>query len=210
MKQDLLILFTAAMMGCLGCDNNKQTTAPVPVEQKTAEVINDPSKDTAAIRLVVADFYNWYNKSSEEVQRYHLYSSINKKESPHYKINWEEVEKYQAYIRKSVPWLGDEFLKNQKLFLQQCDSAFRVDVEDDIPYGFDYDWYTNSQEGPEYLLDAMYRGLSSWDIMVNGDAATVKLTGFNDHRGKQERITYLSLAMKKEKGNWKIAKIGMD
>ncbi len=65
------------------------------------------------------------------------------------------MSKYQDFIRTSAPQLGEEFIKNQKHFFEQCDSAFKVDVKDEIPYGFDWDWYTNSQEDPQYLLDEM-------------------------------------------------------
>ena len=83
-------------------------------------------------------------------------------------------------------------------------------MQDDIPYGFDYDWYTNSQKDPQYLLDAMSKEMSSWDIKVNNNDAIVKISGFNDHNGKQERINFIGLAMKKENSVWKIAKIGID
>jgi hypothetical protein len=98
-----------------------------------------PQKDSAEIRTVIIDFYNWYNKNDAKLQEYHLYSGIKKKDAPPYKINWDEVTKYQDFIRSSVPQLGEEFLKNQKHFFEKCDSAFKADVNDEIPYGFDYD-----------------------------------------------------------------------
>ena len=184
------------VMSCMACENKKQQEETPVTEQEKEEAPRDAAADSVEIRKTATDFYNWYNKNYTKFQDYPLYSGIKAKDAPPYKINWEEVERYQSYIRREVPALGEEFLVNQKTFLQQADSAFKVDKEDDIPYGFDYDWYTNSQEGPEYLLEEMNKASNTWNIAVNGDRATVKVTGFYDHRGKQERVTFLGLVMK--------------
>ena len=208
MKKILSILFIAAM-ALFACREKKQIPQLDIAEQKTTEVAADPAKDSTEIRTVIIDFYNWYNKNIAKFQKYNLYSSIKKKDAPPYKINWDEVEKYQAFIRNSVPQLGEEFINNQKRFFQQCDSAFKADVKDDIPYGFDYDWYTNSQDDPQYLVDQI-SGPQPWGIAVTDDKAIADVKGFNDYNGKQAIATIITIIMKKENGKWKIAKIGND
>jgi hypothetical protein len=136
---------------------------------------------------------------------YKLYSGIKKKDTPPYKFNWDVAEKYQAFIRDSIPQLGQAFLDNQKKFFQQCDSAFKKDTEDEIPYGFDFDWYTNSQEDTQYLLDEINKQLP-WNIKWSGDEATVDVQGEFADNGTKKASTVITIIMKKENGQWKIAK----
>jgi hypothetical protein len=204
----VIILFSIVAISIVSCKDKKQTTekdAVVP-EQKTTEVAAaDPAKDSTEIRTVVMDFYNWYTKNFAKFQEYSLYSGIKKKDMPPYKINWDQVAKYQDYIRASVPQLGEEFLANQKKFFQQCDSAFKVDTQDELPYGFDYDWYTNSQEDPSYLLDGINKS-TKWMINVKGEEASVEI-GAPDHKDYLAGSLLLYVGMKKENGKWTIAKI---
>jgi hypothetical protein len=208
MKQLILFLFIS-FIGLTACKDKKenQEKETAAEKQATADMVADPAKDSADIRKVITDFYNWYNTNYTKFQGHNLYSSIKKKDAPPYKINWDEVEKYQQFIRTSVPQLGEEFLLNQKRFFQECDSAFKVDMEDEIPYGFDYDWYTNSQEDAQYLVDEINKA-KPWPISWSGDYATVAVKGGYDNNGKQEEATFVTLTMKKENGEWKIAKIG--
>lgn len=213
MKKTLSILSIAAI-SLFACNNKKQATGKNDTANDTAEkkievAVADPVKDSVEIRKTVTDFYNWYNKNYTKFQVYNLYSGIKKKDLPPYKINWEEVDKYQQFIRSSAPQLGEEFISNQKRFFQQCDSAFKKDVEDEIPYGFDYDWYTNSQEDAQYLVDEINKN-KPWPISITGDNAFVEVKGDLDDNGKKTESTFLTLYMKKESGQWKIAKIGLD
>lgn len=169
-----------------------------------------PSKtnsDSVQIRNSIFTFYNWYNKNDAKFQAFHLYSSIKTKDAPPYKINWKEVDRYQSFLRTSVPNIGEEFIKNQRIFLQQCDSAFKVDVEDDIPYGFDYDWYTNSQEEPQLLIDELKKS-KQWMMTIKGNDATVDVLGYYMNGKEKVETVVMCFGMKKEKGKWKIAKIG--
>ena len=208
MKQIMVILFVI-LIGIMACKDKKKVVDKGINEQQTTMVVQDSAKDSAEIRTVITDFYNWYNKNYTKFEKYHLYSGIKKKDAPPYIINWDEVEKYQQYLRESVPQLGEEFIGEQKHFLQQCDSAFKVDVEDDIPFGFDYDWYTNSQEDPQYVVDKINRAYN-WIIQVNGDHATVDVKGIFHVEEREVEETIIKLEMKKEAGKWKIARIGLD
>jgi hypothetical protein len=207
MKRIIFFLFISTS-GIVSCKDKKQTVEKdVPgQEQKMTEVAAaDPAKDSAEIRTVIMDFYNWYNKNFAKFQEYDLYSGIKKKDMPPYKINWDQVTTYQDFIRTSVPQLGEEFLNNQKKFFQQCDSAFKVDTEGEVPYGFDYDWYTNSQEDPSYLLDGINKS-AKWMINVKGEEASVEI-GAPDHKDYLAGSLLLYVGMKKENGKWTIAKI---
>jgi hypothetical protein len=203
MKNIVVALFMASILfACAG----KKKEPPV-VQQTASDTGHQQEEDSAAIRKVVGDFYNWYNKNYAQFQGYHLYEGIKKVDAPPYRINWTEVEKYQQFIRSHVPALGEEFISNQTFFLQQCDSVFKADKEDEIPYGFDYDWYTNSQEDPQYLADEINKP-TAWPVKWKDGYATVEVKGKYDNNGKIEENTLIVLTLKKENGDWKFAKIG--
>ena len=201
MKQLALLILIVFFVSC------KQSGKPQTQDPVTKET-PDPATDSAQIRKVIMGFYNWYAANYRQFDAYHLYTGIKTKEGPPFRISWEEVEKYQRFIKTSVPQLGEEFISNQRIFFKQCDSAFKVDMNDDLPYGFDYDWYTNSQEDPQYLLDAITKGVNWWNIEVKGNNGIVEINGYPDQKGKQDPTTFISLAMKKENNKWTIAGIG--
>jgi hypothetical protein len=209
MKSILAFIFTVVMIAS-ACKQKNASGKEAAEKQKKEEAVQNTAKDSGEIRKAVTEFYTWYNGNYEKFMKYDLCSGVKKADTPPYKINWDEVEKYQSFIRTSVSQLGEEFLKNQKQFFQQCDSAFKKDTEDEIPYGFDYDWYTNSQEDPKYLVDEITKAENWWEIVVNGNDAAVAIKGYYDNNGKKEPNTYLNLAMKKENGQWKISKIGTE
>lgn len=203
MKKLIFGIVAVAFISIAACNNQKDNSEKKSENNLNIESSKIATNDTAEIRSVVLGFYNWYNKNYEKFQDYNLYSGLKKKDVPPYKINWEEVKKYQDFIKSSVPNLGEEFLTDQLAFFKQCDSAFKVDVNDEIPYGFDYDWYTNSQEDPQYLLDEINKKENKWQINVNGNIATVKV---NDNQNKDYAI--LTMLLKKENDKWLIVKIG--
>lgn len=178
-------------------------TAVVSAAQ-SVKSIND---DSLQIRNTVTTFYNWYNKNYTKFQSFTLYTGVKKIAGPPYKINWKEAERYLIFIRTTVPWLGDEFIKNQRNFFRQCDSAFKVNTEEEIPYGFDYDWYTNSQEEPQWLTDELKKS-KQWVITVKGNNANVDVLGYYMDQGNKVETVVMCFVMKKEKAKWKISKIG--
>lgn len=202
MKQILVLpLFILVLL--FSCKEKKQTGTANVTDNKIDNTAQSFAKDSAEIRQTILSFYNWYNGNYARLQKFELY----KGQHPPYKMNWPEVDRMHQFIRDSVPQLGSAFIKNQKTFLLQSDSAFKVDVEDDIPYGFDWDWYTNSQEDPQYTLDEIKKS-DKWIYNIKGDEATVEIKGSYNDNGKQTETTVLKLLMARENGSWKIAKIG--
>lgn len=202
-----LLLLPAAAAVILSCNGKKEKAADTEAP-KTEQSATNAAEDSVAIRKVIMDFYNWYVKNDTKLMAYQLYEGIKKTDAPPYAINWSEVEKYQAFLRDSVPQLGQSFLVNQKKFFQQCDSAFKKDVEDELPYGFDYDWYTNSQEDPSYLVNGI-QASGKWIIKVNGNEASVEI-GAPEDKSYVSGSLLLFVGLEKENGQWKISKIGND
>jgi len=208
MKKIMIIVSAVGLL--YACKGKKEAPAG-DAHETTNRPAAAADDDSVQIRKVVTGFYNWYGNNYKKLMDFSLYSGIKKKDHPPYKINWEIVEKYQAFIRDSVPQLGQAFLASQKEMLRQCDSAFKVDTEDEIPYGFDYDWYTNSQEDTKYYVDEVNKP-HHWDLTINGDNATVGVKGdytINENgKEKNAEAVILKLQMKKENGKWTIARIG--
>src|SRR5688572_2894368 len=166
------LLFFFVVIAVASCKDKKQT------DSETKEEANKPdtSRDTAQIKQTIIDFYAWYNKSYSQLQGFEIAKGTKVKDQPPYKIDWNEVDRMHEYMRTAVPFLGEEFIKNQRTFFQQADAEFAKDTESEIPWGFDYDWYTNSQEDPQYLLDEIKRA-NSWLITIADSTATADIRG---------------------------------
>jgi hypothetical protein len=166
---------------------------------------NATTTDSVQIRNTIMNFYEWYLKNHAKLNSFELYRGFKEKDQPPYRIDWKEAERYFAFIRSSVPQLGEEYIKNQKTFFKECDSAFKKDPDGDVPYGFDYDWYTNSQEDAEGIVNAIRK--SEWGIVVNGNSANLEMfRDFDDMTRNPD--PFMCYVMRKEKGKWKIARIG--
>lgn len=203
MKKFIPIL--AAALFFLACDYKKKSSKE---SQPGSDITTKVANDSSEIRNVIIDFYTWYAGNYSRMTGYQLYSGIKKQDQPPYKINWPEVERYQAFIRDSIPQLGEDFLVNQKNMFRKCDSAFKVDLQDEIPYGFDYDWFTNNQESASYLLDGI-KASGKWIISVKDNTAAVEI-GAPDDKNYLAGSLLLFVGLKKENGQWKIAQIGND
>ena len=83
MKQIMVVLFVT-LIGLMACKDKKNVADKEIPEQQTTTMVQDPAKDSAAIRTVITDFYNWYNKNYTKFEKYHLYSGIKKKDAPPY------------------------------------------------------------------------------------------------------------------------------
>ncbi len=163
--------------------------------------------DSVQIKTTILNFYNWYNKNWKRLDGFKLYSGIKVKDSPPYKINWKEAERYFSFIKINMPQLGNEYINNERKFFRQCDSAFKAEPEEEIAYGFDYDRFTNSQEEPQWFIEELKKA-KQWAIIVTGNTAAVDILGSYADNGKELETVIMCLVMKKEKLKWKVAKIG--
>lgn len=204
MKQLILLAFTA--LSLTACKEKKQD----PTQQDTTPVATGSSfaDDSTAIRKLVLDFYDWYTANDEQLMKFKLYSGKKKSDEPPYQLNWDQIDLYQAFIRDSVPYLGAAFLEQQRKMFKQVDSALKASPEDEIPFGFDYDWYTNSQEDPSYLLDGI-KASGKWMLQIKGDDATLEI-GAPEDKNYVSGSLLIFIGLKKENGRWTISEIGND
>lgn len=209
MKQAIILL--AAVTSLMACNSKKSDTGSDISEpaKDTMEITKVPAgNDSALIRGVIIDFYSWYTGHYQQLMRYKLYSSIKNNNGAPYQLNPGEVKKYLQFISDSIPQLGDAFVANHKKLFAKIDSAFKVDVKEDVPYYFDFDWYTNSQEEPSYLLEGIKKS-DKWVMSIQGDDATVEI-GSPEDKNYLAGSLLLFVRMKKENGQWTIAEIGND
>ena len=96
MKKLLFLLMVSVSL--IPCKDKKKEAEP----EKTAEVTTTVSvaEDSASIRQVILDFYNWYTPNYEKLMDYQLYKGVKKPHTPPYQIDWTMVDQYQAYLRK--------------------------------------------------------------------------------------------------------------
>lgn len=206
MKKIISIFFVAII--CLAACKDKKTDSEKTGDESTTTTATpvDPAKDSADIKAVVTDFYNWYSKNAQKLTAFDLYNGIKKADEAPYKIEWNEVDKLHRFIHDSVPQLGEAFLASQKRMLHMADSALgKMVSKDDVPPYFDYDWYTNSQD-VEYTLEEINK--ARWRITTNGDDGVANIVGVYENGGEKSEQTLLKIKMKREAGQWKIAEIG--
>jgi hypothetical protein len=155
--------------------------------------------DSAQIRSTVINFYKWYLANWKKLAAFKLYGGKSGKDAPPYTINWKEVEKYFAYIRTNVPYLSEAFIENERAIYKESEQEFKKNPEDEIPAGFDYDHFTNSQEDPQYLWQELIKKSNKWKIVVSPDGTAVVQVD------TKEFPQIFCGRMKKEKSRWKIA-----
>lgn len=147
------------------------------------------AEDSTQIRNTVMSFYTWYNDNYQKLMNYQLYEGIKTNNQPPYRINWPQAEQYFQFILSTVPQLGEDYINKLRQHFINADSAFKKDVDSEIPFGFDYDWFTNSQEEPSYLLDELKKS-GEWIISINGETASVSIPSSSDDPGMKKFPVY--------------------
>ncbi len=166
-------------------------------------------KDSANISSTIKAFYSWYNGNWEKLTEFKLYEGTESPDSPPYRINWKEVDRYTNWMQKNALQLDEEFYKNERMHFQYADSAFKANPEEEIPMGFDYDRFTDSQESPEWMLEEIEKA-TKWKFSINGNDAKVEILSAPVMMEDGGEVEYIvgCIELKKRKGLWKIAKIG--
>ena len=59
------------------------------------------------IKQTFFSFLKYYQQHETEFNKFRLYKGKGKNDEPPYHIQWSEAEKYFAYLRKNVPYVGE-------------------------------------------------------------------------------------------------------
>ena len=93
---------------------------------------------------------NFIDMIAEQIKTCLLYTSP--ENNPPYKILWKGVEKYFTYLRTSVPYVGEAYIKAERNHFKFSDSCFKDDPVEEMPVGFDYDRWAGGQESIDHTI----------------------------------------------------------
>ncbi len=102
-------------------------------------VFSQLNKEQQLIKQTFFSFLKFYQKNETAFNKFDLYQGTGPDDGPPYKINWKEAERYFAYLRKNVPYVGEAYIKVEREHFRFSDSCFKADPAEEMPVGFDYD-----------------------------------------------------------------------
>ncbi len=161
--------------------------------------------EQAAVRKVFFDFLGFYKKNEAKFNSFKLYKGTGKENGPPFKIQWKEAEKYFTYLRSSVPYVGEGYIKAEREHFKFADSCFKADPQEEIAAGFDFDRWAGGQESIEYTYKWYTSSKNKYSVTITGNTAFLKI-GAELWAGAAEKDRSWSMVpFVKENGKWKMA-----
>lgn len=159
-----------------------------------------------AIRKVFFDFLGFYKKNEAKFNSFKLYTGTGKENNPPYKLQWAEAEKYFAYLRSNVPYVGEAYIKAEKQHFKQAEKSFKEYPEEELPAGFDYDRWAGGQESIQYTYKWYTSAKNKYVVAITGNNAILKIGSelLNGSNNEKDR-NWSFVPFVKEKGKWKMA-----
>lgn len=166
--------------------------AQLTVEQKT-------------IQQTFFNFLKFYKKNEAKFNSFVLYKGKGRDNNPPYIIQWKEVEKYFAYLRKNVPYVGEAYIKAERKHFKNSEKWFKEDPAEELPAGFDYDRWAGGQESVEYTYKWYTSPKNKYEVIINGNKATLKIGGELWEGAEEKDRAWSFVPFVKENGKWKMA-----
>jgi hypothetical protein len=162
--------------------------------------------EQAGIKKVFFDFLAFYRGHEAKFNSFHLYKGKGKDNNPPYHIQWNEVEKYFAYLRSSVPYVGEAYINAERAHFKFSDSCFKADPQDELPAGFDYDRWAGGQESIAYTYKWYTSAKNKYTVTITGNTAVLKIgSELLDGSNNEKDRSWSFVPFVKEKGKWKMA-----
>lgn len=161
--------------------------------------------EQSAIKKTFFDFLKFYQKNEAKFQAFRLYKGTGKNDDPPFKVQWTEVNKYFAFLRKSVPYVGEAYIKAEKEHFRFSDSCFKADPEEIMPVGFDYDRWAGGQETIDYTIKWYTSPKNKYEVIINGNTAILKIGSELWEGATEADRSWSFVPFTKEKGKWKMA-----
>lgn len=158
-----------------------------------------------SIKKVFFDFLKFYQKNEKKFNSFRLYKGTGEENNPPFKIQWKEAEKYFAWLRINVPYVGNEYIKNERAHFKYSDSCFKVYPDDEIPMGFDYDRWAGGQEDISYTLKWYTDPDNKYEVIITGNKALLKIGGALWPGAEEKDRGWSVVPFEKEKGKWKMS-----
>lgn len=149
-KMSCLLFSILFLQSCQNKDKSQLDHNPVVKSESVNKVLDINSVDNKEQVVLVKNFMKWYIKNQDTLYKFNTIeggmSGKENEEAENYFVNFSEVEKYIAELKRSG-FLTDNFLKNEKQTFVEGDQYFKKNPENDgPPYGFDYDRFFYTQE----------------------------------------------------------------
>jgi hypothetical protein len=158
-----------------------------------------------SIKKTFFDFLKLYQKNEAKFNSFRLYKGTGKENTPPFKMQWKEVDRYFAYLRSSVPYVGEAYIKAEKQHFLFSDSCFKADPEDELPAGFDYDRWAGGQESIEYTMKWYTAAKNKYEVIITGNTAVLKIGAELWEGADTNDRNWSTVPFVKEKGKWKMA-----
>ncbi len=168
-------------------------------------VFSQLNKEQQQIKQTFFSFLKFYQKNETAFNRFDLYQGTGPDDVPPYKINWKEAERYFAYLRKNVPFVGEAYIKAEREHFKFSDSCFKTDPTEEMPVGFDYDRWAGGQESIDYTIEWYTSPKNKYQVIIKGNKAELRIGAVLWEGAKEEDRNWSFVPFTKEKGKWKMA-----
>lgn len=163
------------------------------------------NKEQKTIEQTFFNFLKFYKGNQKKFNAFHLYKGTGKDNSPPYKIQWKEAEKYFSFLRTSVPYVREAYIQAERNHFKYYDSCYKADPVEEMPVGFDFDRWAGGQEDISYTIKWYTSAKNKYVVTINGNTAELKI-GAELMEGTNEKDRSWSIVpFVKEKGKWVMA-----
>lgn len=157
------------------------------------------------IKKTFFDFLKFYQKNEAKFNSFKLYKGTGKENNPPYKVQWAAAKKYFTYLRRSVPYVGEAYIKAERIHFKYSDSCFKADPTDEIAAGFDYDRWAGGQESIEYTYKWYTAVKNKYIVTITSNTAILKIGSELGEGTADKDRSWSIVPFVKEKGKWKMA-----
>jgi hypothetical protein len=164
-----------------------------------------PGKQEETVKQTFFSFLKFYKKNEKQFNSFKLYKSTGKESGPPYKMQWKEAEKYFAYLRKNVPYVGEAYINAERNHFKYSDSCFKADPQDEIAAGFDYDRWAGGQEDISYTIKWYTSPKNKYILTITGNTAQLKIGSALEKGTTEKDRSWSMVPFVKEKGKWVMA-----
>ena len=158
-----------------------------------------------SIRQTFFSFLKFYEQNQRTFNGFRVYKGKGQYGEPPYRIQWQEAERYFAWLRKQVPYVGEAYITAERRHFQVSDSLFRAYPDEEIPMGFDYDRWAGGQEDIKYTRPYYTSPKNKYRVIINGDKAELRIGGVLPPGAGEDEREWSVVPFAKEKGKWKMA-----
>lgn len=149
-KTSCLLFLILLLQSCHNKDKSQLDYNPVVKSEFVNKIAGTNPVDNKEQVALVKNFMKWYINNLDTLYKFNTIeggmSGKENEEAENYFVNFSEVEKYIAELKRSC-FLTDNFLKNEKQTFVEGDQYFKKNQENDgPPHGFDYDRFFYTQE----------------------------------------------------------------